>query len=74
MPGIIGRQEFRACVGVGDIITGIDDVLAIGAEHLQDILLHAGLDGGGERAGRIVRTGEGLLGLRRRSHQAQTGE
>ena len=42
MLGVIGGDEFLARVGIGDVIAGIDDVLAVGAEHLQHILLHAG--------------------------------
>ncbi len=71
MLGIVGRHEFVARIGVGHIIAGRDDVLAVGAQHLQDVLLHAGLDGGCERGGGFVRIGEGLLRFRRRRHQAQ---
>jgi hypothetical protein len=58
---VIGCREHVGLGRIGDVVSRGNDVFSIGAEHFQDIGLGAGLDGGGERSRRLVRTVEKLL-------------
>ena len=66
MFGVIGGQETLAHFGIGNVIAGLDNVLCILAENLQNGAPRPGLDRGSQRRRSVLRRGIGLLRLGRR--------
>ena len=69
MFGVIGGQETLAHFGIGNVIAGLDNVLGILAEDLQNGAPRPGLDRGSQRRRSVLRRGIGLLRLGRRGQQ-----
>ena len=69
MFGVIGGQETLTHFGIGNVIAGLDNVLGILAEDLQNRAPRAGLDRGSQRRRSVLRRGIGLLRLGRRGQQ-----